>query len=400
MPADYTHFRRELQRIRDRSIDSELADLVDRLIADLERDQHANKRRFERFAENLQALDTRLLTIENGRFFRMLQAAGAFLRVVKRRSPLRRREGSARDDGNYQAWVVREAAQQPTTAEVSETACQFAYKPTISILMHVDRPRREWLDRAISSVRRQSYTEWELCICDDASGEDWLDEFLRKQSEADPRIRFVKSEERMGAASSLNRAGILSNGQYLAVFDQHDTLSQHALFYLTAALQEERFGMLYADEDRLDERDIRHDPILKPGWSPDLLTSSMYLGDFLAVSREAMDHVEWLRTGIDGAHIYDLALRLAESNVSVKHLPKVLVHSRSARDAAGPAKRALEDAVTRRGWQASVTEGQIPGAFQVRRRISGTPLASLVICSKTPKLLASCLKAIENRTAY
>ena len=400
MATDYSSFRRELERIRERSEDADLIELVERLISELERERQANRRRFDRIAENLQGLDTRLLTVENSRIFRLLQNAGALLRVWKRRTGLRARAGSAADVRSYQAWLEREAARMPSAAAVAEAAQRFTYKPLISVLIHVDRPERQWLEQAIASVRRQSWTDWELCIAEDATREDWLDEFLRKQSESDSRIRYVQSAERMGPASSLNRAGILSSGEYVALLHQHDTLSPYALFNVVEALQAERHDLLYADEDRLDDAGVRRDPLFKPDWSPDLLTSTMYLGSFLVVSRGAMDRLEWLRSGFDGGHLYDLALRLAESERSVKHLPSVLVHGHSADEATSANKRALEDAIARRGWHAAVTEAQTPGTFQVRRRISGTPLVSLVICSKSPRLLASCLRAIANRTAY
>jgi GT2 family glycosyltransferase len=400
LATDDSSFRRELRQIREHSDNAQLVDLVDRLISELERDRHANRRRFDRFAENLQDLDGRLLNVENSRVFRMLQSAAAFLRVWKRRTALRTGAGSAAVERGYQAWVERETARMPPPAAVAQTSQGFTYKPTISVLMHVDRPERQRLEQAIASVRRQYWPDWELCIVEDASREDWIDQFLRQQAESDSRIRYVRSAERMGPASSLNRAGILSNGDYLALLDQHDALSPHALFDVVEALQSERPGVLYADEDRIDDRGVRRDPLFKPGWSPDLLTSTMYLGSFLVVSRGAMDRTGWLRGAFDGGHLYDLALRLAEREKSVEHLPNVLLHGHRSADATGPSKRALEDAIVRRGWQASVTEGQTPGTFQVRRRITGTPLVSLVICSKTPRLLASCLRAIEHRTAY
>jgi GT2 family glycosyltransferase len=400
LAADYSSFRRELEKIREHSDNFELVDLVDRLISEMERERQANRRRFDRFSENLQALDSRVLTVENSRLFRLLQNAGAFLRVWKRRTGLRAHAGSAGGERSYQAWLERETARMPSPAAIADATQRLTYKPVISVLMHVDRPERQWLEQAIASVRRQSWTDWELCISEDAARGDWLDELLRKQSESDPRIRYVQSAERMGPASSLNRAGILSSGDYLALLHQHDSLAPHALFQLAEALQEEKHDLLYADEDRLDDAGVRRDPLFKPGWSPDLLTSTMYLGSFLVVSRGAMDRLEWIRAGFDGGHLYDLALRLAERVTSVKHLPNVLVHGRRVDDAWDPHKRALEDAIARRGWQAAVTEGQTPGTFQVRRRISGTPLVSLVICSKSPRLLASCLRAIANRTAY
>ncbi len=78
MAIDYTSLRRELQQIKENVGNAELIELVDRLILELERDRNANRRRLDRFTDNLRDLDGRLLNVENSRIFRMLQNAGRF----------------------------------------------------------------------------------------------------------------------------------------------------------------------------------------------------------------------------------------------------------------------------------------------------------------------------------
>lgn len=400
LPAEHPSFRRELQRLREQSGDGQIVALLERLISELEHDRQESRRRLDRFAENLRSFDRRVFTIENSRVFRLLQRATAFLRVWQRPAVVRSRIQSAEQERNYQLWVQREVARMPSRDAVFTSAMHFTYKPVISVLMHVNNPDRQWLERSIASVKRQSWTDWELCICDDACRESWVAEFLEEQSESDSRIRRVRSVESMGASSSLNRAGILSAGDYVAFLHQHDSLSPDALFQAVSALQSQRHELLYADEDRINDAGVRRDPLFKPSWSPDLLTASMYLGCFLVVSRIVMEHVQWLRGGFDGGHLYDLALRLSEQKASVHHLPYVLLHAGPGAPSMDAHKRALADAIERGRCQATVAEGLRPGAFQVRRKISGTPLVSIIVCSKTPRLLGSCLRAIEQRTSY
>ena len=49
-------------------------------------------------------------------------------------------------------------------------------------------------------------------------------------------------------------------------------------FYAQALQQDDLPDMLYADEDHLDSEGSRTMPLFKPGWSPELLLSTMYLG--------------------------------------------------------------------------------------------------------------------------
>lgn len=79
--------------------------------------------------------------------------------------------------------------------------------------------------------------------------------------------------------------------------------------------------LLYGDEDHMDAVGRRCRPVFKPGFSPDLLLASDYLGSLLAplpllracAGEPLPDH-------------HSLALRLAEQADEVRHVPTVLAH--------------------------------------------------------------------------
>ena len=79
--------------------------------------------------------------------------------------------------------------------------------------------------------------------------------------------------------------------------------------------------LLYGDEDHIDAAGRRCRPIFKPGFSPDLLLASNYLGSLLAP-------LPLLRAcaGERLADHHSLALRLVEQADEVRHVPTVLAH--------------------------------------------------------------------------
>ena len=87
-------------------------------------------------------------------------------------------------------------------------------------------------------------------------------------------------------AQALNAAANLATGEYLSVMQITGTLSPLALYYVAEAVQQGAVDVLYSDEDLLDAEGQRVRPVFKPDWSPDLLTSSMYLGHLLTIHRE------------------------------------------------------------------------------------------------------------------
>lgn len=81
--------------------------------------------------------------------------------------------------------------------------------------------RRELLERAVESVRSQSYRNLEIIVADDASS-DGTAGAVHEWCREDPRIRYMHSEENIGAAAIRNRAAELSNGQFICFLDDDD----------------------------------------------------------------------------------------------------------------------------------------------------------------------------------
>lgn len=402
MPEDLLALRKELQVLRERAGREQLPDLIDDLLDRWERDQDETNRRLNRLTDALQHLDSRLLTVENSRLFRSLQRLanlfGAWSR--KGRRYVHPSHGEALQRSAYKTWLDRHQSQIRPPIWFRETAAAFSYKPRFTLLLHLQQPKQQLFTAALDSILHQSYPNWELCICDDANPAPWIASRTESLTARDPRVHYVRSEEPMGAVSSLNRAGMLGSGDYVACLGQHDILSQHALFYLAEALQSSRHDLLYGDEDRLNAAGLRDRPVFKPGWSPDLLLCCMYLGQFFAVSREGMDRAGWFRQEFDGSHLYDLALRAAEHAGSFQHVPRLLCSTGEGRPAhSEQRKHALNAAIQRRGLNATINEAA-GDAFVIRRKLSGTPLASIVICSRNPRLLRNCLRSIDSLTAY
>ena len=382
----------------------------------------AADRRIDSLGRAVAALDEQLLEIEGSRFFRLLRAPGRFWRSWRGwvgqallHTPLHplylKAFRPAADSRAYAAWVAQEQAAVPSDEWFKARVRQLAERPVISVVMPVYRPRRDWLEEAVESVRGQTYPYWELCACDDGSAETWVREFFAAASAADPRIRFAPLDSNQGISAATGRAVKLGSGEYAAFLDQDDTLPPYALHYIAEALESGPADLLYADEDRLDASGRRVEPIFKPAWSPALLLSCMYMGHLLVVRREAGERAGWLRAGFEGSQDYDLALRVAEGGGAVRHIPRVLYHwrkhegSTAERAGAKPytheaGRRALADALGRRGIRAAVDDGPVPNTFRVRRELSGRARASIVICSRQQRLLKRCLRAVARRTAY
>jgi GT2 family glycosyltransferase len=282
----------------------------------------------------------------------------------------------------YRRFVAALARNSPPPEWFAGQMASWSYRPRISILMAARNSKPEWFRQAVDSVLAQIYPDWQLCIVDDAS-----DQPLKPVDE--PRISFGRLESRAGISGALNHALRMASGDYICVLDHDDFLSVDALYRVVEALQQQRSDVLYTDEDYVDESGDPVRPNLKPDWSPELLSNCMYVGHLVVASRGRMEKIGGFRGEFDGAQDYDLALRLTEQAGSVAHIPHILYHWRqhsesiAQRPDAKPwahdsGRRAVEDMIRRRGWDAKVMEAEIPTRYHVVRNLTHPERASII----------------------
>lgn len=90
----------------------------------------------------------------------------------------------------------------------------------VSVLMGVYNCE-EYVGEAIESIQNQTYSNWELIICDDGS-QDHTIGVVRKYSAKDKRIRLLKNKKNLGLNYSLNKCLKYATGKYIARQDGDD----------------------------------------------------------------------------------------------------------------------------------------------------------------------------------
>ena len=285
--------------------------------------------------------------------------------------------------------------------------------PLISVVIPVHNGPPKWLKCAIQSVLEQTYSQWELCIVDDASSETGTKRLLSGIS--DPRIHIKILKTNVGISSATNEAISSSKGEYITFLDQDDELTNDALAEIVNAVNRDNPDLIYTDEDKFVDSLFGRkyiDAHFKPDYSPDLLLSHNYITHLLVVKRTLMDKIGVFRPEYDGAQDYDLTLRAVESAYKICHIRKVLYHwryhrgstshqTRSREKCSDAGRRAVEDAIRRRRINAIVEPTDLQNHYRVSRRLEGEPLVSIIIpFIDKHELLETCLGSITSRTTY
>ena len=158
----------------------------------------------------------------------------------------------------------------------------FSYKPRISIIVPVYMTPEYFLRAMIQSVQRQTYPNWELILIDGSQvapgkGDNKelsvyekiysleTEKVIRQFADEDDRIKYHLMEENMGISGNSNYGISHSTGEYIAILNHDDIITDDALFCFVKELQEVPYEVLYCDEDKMSEDGTKYsDPMLKP----------------------------------------------------------------------------------------------------------------------------------------
>lgn len=313
----------------------------------------------------------------------------------------------------YYTWMARNMPRESDLSEYAERIPEFKLQPKFSIVMPVYNPPIEFFKQAIRSVQDQIYDNWELCLADDLSSDPAVRQTIEELMLEDERIKCVFRTENGHISAASNSALELVSGEFVVLMDHDDLITKDALYQNLKLLNKQpKLDLIYSDEDKVDEQQHFSEPHFKPQWCPDHLLSRNYFGHLVVLRSSIMKEIGGFREGFEGSQDYDLMLRFTERTERIAHIPKVLyrwrIHSGSAAQseevkpyAYDAAKRALTEALERRGEPAKVDF--LPGfrGYDIRFEMKSPPKVSIVIPTKDKEeVLRVCLTSIFEKTEY
>jgi predicted AlkP superfamily phosphohydrolase/phosphomutase len=200
-----------------------------------------------------------------------------------------------------------------------------------SLLISVVMPTRNRLDlveRAIESVRRQSYANWELLVVDDASGDDtWVR--LQKFGENDPRIRPFHFDTQSGSSRARNHGLDHAKGDVIVYLDDDNRLDPdwvRAVAWAFGEYPETKvaYGARVVDDDvRHQGRAGRSMPIVQfLKWDRDAMLQSNRVDQNVIAHRPSPARLDEIT---DQFTDWDLMLQLT-GDCEPLELPAIAVH--------------------------------------------------------------------------
>ena len=318
----------------------------------------------------------------------------------------------------YSEWVRKYNTIKASEFEIwKEKLDRLKTTPKISVLMPVCDTEEEFLHKAIQSVIKQFYSNWEFCIADDASLNPNIKRILKSYAEKDSRIKLVFTEVRGHISKTSNAALKIAKGTYAVFLDHDDELREHSLLRIVEEINKSpKVRFLYSDEDKIDEKGNRYDHHFKTKWNPDLLLSQNYICHLACCEIELLRKSNGFREGFEGAQDWDLFLRITErlKKEEISHIPEILYHWRASSKSTASslssksyvheaAFKTLNDTIKRRSLRAAPKlVDKKNGYWRIAYEIpSDEPLVSILIPTKDRiDLLKTCVDSILKITEY
>ena len=186
----------------------------------------------------------------------------------------------SRSSESYGRWIARyDTLDRTTRQSIEADIARLPLRPMISIIMPISRDDEKWLGWTVRSVRTQLYPHWELCLAVGRSIPESLSTLLRALARQDSRIRVVQAEDPTIWGKKVNAALKLAAGDFVALVDPGDALSEHALYWVAKELVAfPDTDLVFSDEDKIESEATRSDPWFKPDWNPALMLSCNAFG--------------------------------------------------------------------------------------------------------------------------
>lgn len=277
--------------------------------------------------------------------------------------------------------------------------------PLISVLMPTFNTPEQALRNSLASVSAQFYTNWELCIVDDASSQPHVRRILDEMAMTDIRVKLVVLEKNGGVSAASNRALDMANGSFVVLLDHDDVLEPQALFRVAECALAENPDMIYSDEATLSEDGhevINHTH--RPAFSLEYLRSCPYIVHLVAFKTALLRQIGGFNTSLRISQDYDVILRVVEKAEKIAHIPEILYLWRHRKLSAGhlhktkvmeTSRNLLEHHLARCGEAAQVLDGSQFNYFDVRYALNDKHRVAIIIPTKNHgELVRQCVESI------
>lgn len=291
---------------------------------------------------------------------------------------------------------------------------RMPYTPHITIVVIIDLFDEITLRQCLNSITEQTYSQWRVLVaCTSTEDTAIVPAILQEYKEYYPdRFHLIAANNKFDAR---NKAIENSQGLYTGLLPSTDTLQPHALeaMITQANLCAQWPDVITCDHSAFSyDKDRKYTPHHKPQWSPELLLSYNYVGQWFMMKRERLQLLINPAPPSGQAYWHDLLLRFDETEHTSCHTPVLLHYAHVERQPTSAdiktTKSIITQALERRKLPHQVEYHPVAKQHQklfyrlkYQEPSTGWPSVTILIPTKDRlDLLQPCLESIRAKTTY
>jgi len=270
---------------------------------------------------------------------------------------------------------------------------------TINLLMILLPGEESYLADTIDSLGSQIYTGWKLSVISTVSCPDEIFDSLDS-------LEWVTISDNDNPFDVIKERITVNACDWVCFVEPGATFEVHCLASVVCYINEhQEWQYIYIDEDALDQKGQRVNPLFKPDFNLDLLRSTPYVGCCCFISTEILDNLGGISM-MSGAENYDLAFHVLESSgeQAIGHIAEILAHRPYAPVREFDVEMGLQvltQHLLRMGVDALAAHSEVKSCYQVNYKADVRSKVSIIIPTNDQlPLLNACVGSILDTTSY
>ena len=290
---------------------------------------------------------------------------------------------------DYETYLQRQNTHN--VESIQQNISKLHKKPKFSFILIIDgHSTLENIKQSLDSISDQFYENFNLYLINLSTKQ-----ISTKFSSI--KINVIKKQNE----HKINEIISQIDSDFIGILHSEIILQRDLLYQVVKEFnQDSGSDIFYFDEDYMDKTSERSNPFFKPDWSPYLLQSMNYLGEFFLVRNSILQQINDVELK-NINFFYDLILRCSEITQKFSHISKPLFSNKKNTQYHKSHITALSNHIKRIGLDATVENGISFNTFRVRYNLDSEPKISILIPTKdNDVLLKRCIDSIKNNTNY
>ena len=290
---------------------------------------------------------------------------------------------------DYETYLQRQNTHNAES--IQQNISKLHKKPKFSFLLIIDKHSTlENIKQSLDSISNQFYENFNLYLINLSTKQ-----ISTKFSSI--KINEIKKQNE----HKINEIISQIDSDFIGILHSEIILQRDLLYQVVKEFnQDSGSDIFYFDEDYMDKTSERSNPFFKPDWSPYLLRSMNYLGEFFLVRNSILQQINDVELK-NINFFYDLILRCSEITQKFSHISKPLFSNKKNTQYHESHITALSNHIKRIGLDATVENGISSNTFRVHYNLDSEPKISILIPTKdNDVLLKRCIDSIKNNTNY